>query len=93
LRPDERERLEQLAKRFVPEERNVLSEFVDSTFVAEFVVRLVHQRLQKLGVYDAILSLPWFENARVMLSAVESTASVPADLWTRARTWWERFVR
>jgi hypothetical protein len=76
----ERTQLDELAEHFDPKDRTKMDRFLEPLFLSQWVIRLVHHRLDNAGFYRALGELPVFRVVRDVFqaSAVPDRARIQA---------------
>lgn len=94
LSPEERQQLSQLGERFDPSQRGTIDAFMDPWFVSQWVVRLVHHRLQAVGFYEQLARIPVVELVThvfqsVTLPSEDSAKRWGSDVWRWIKSKWQ----
>lgn len=84
---EEKRELAQLVGHFDPKERSAISSFLDSSFVSLFVLRIVHHRLEKSGVYRALARMPQVQAIRGLYEDLAAPLAPAQGVYERGRSW------
>jgi hypothetical protein len=63
------------------------SSLFDSVSLAGFVAKMGYQRMQQVGLFEALAATPAFERARSVVGVLDAGTEPAADAWSRVRAW------